>query len=60
MGSRCNTVILETDYRIKVWNPEHVSHSLREIKFDGNAVNGKEIFLINDGISHDIEITMGN
>ena len=50
---------LDTEYRIQVWNPEHVSHNVREIRFDGNVVDGKNIFLPNDGFSHGIEIMMG-
>jgi len=50
---------LDTEYRIRMRNPEHVSHGVKEIKFDGNIVDGKAIYLINDGFSHGIEISMG-
>jgi len=50
---------LGTDYRIKVWNPEHVSRGVKEIKFDGNVVDGKDVYLVNDGTSHDIEFILG-
>jgi cyclic beta-1,2-glucan synthetase len=51
---------LGTDYRIKIWNPDHVYSGVKEIKFDGNVVVGNVIPLRDDGVGHDIEIVMGD
>ncbi len=51
---------LNTDYRIKVRNPKHVSYKVEKIMFDGKMVDGKVITLMDDGTDHDIEIIMGD
>lgn len=51
---------LDTEYRIEVRNPNHVSRKVKEIKFDGKLVDGKVISLIDDGTDHDIEIILGD
>ena len=50
---------LETDYRIKVSNPNHVSRNVEKIILDGKLVDGKVIPLSDDGTDHDVEIIMG-
>lgn len=46
-------------YQIKVVNPQHVAHNVVRVTLDGNLLDEKTIPLLNDQISHTVEVTMG-
>ena len=50
---------LDTTYHIKVNNPQGLNKGVKEIFMDGKISAGNRINLVNDGISHDIEVLMG-
>ncbi len=47
-----------TDYTIKVSNPNEKTHQIKTISLDNNFIKTNEISLINDGKNHVIEIEM--
>ncbi len=51
---------LETQYRIDVRNPDHVSRNVRQVKLDGQVVDGNAILLTDDRVEHYLEVIMGD
>ncbi|HEY5586334.1 MAG TPA: hypothetical protein VIK78_17820, partial [Ruminiclostridium sp.] len=50
---------LDTTYHIKVNNPQGLNKGVKEIFMDGKISAENRINLVNDGISHDVEVLMG-
>jgi cellobiose phosphorylase len=50
---------LETTYDITVNNPNGLSKGVCEITVDGAAASGNRFALVNDGATHDVQVTMG-
>jgi len=50
---------IDTMYTIKVSNPEGLNKGVKKISTDGKTKEGNQICLINDGISHIVEVFMG-
>jgi cyclic beta-1,2-glucan synthetase len=46
-------------YQIKVVNPQHVTHNVVRVTLDGSLLIEKFIPLVNDQLSHTVEVTMG-
>jgi cyclic beta-1,2-glucan synthetase len=49
----------KTIYHIKVANPEHTAHGLRQVILDGDTLAGGSIPLVDDGREHTVQVTMG-
>ena len=46
-------------YQIKVLNPEHIAHNVRQVILDGDTLNDGSIPLVDDGREHSVAVTMG-
>lgn len=51
---------LETTYNIVVKNPYKISNGIYHITMDGKLINDKYVPLLDDRITHNVEIIMGN
>ncbi|NLC32488.1 MAG: glycosyl transferase [Clostridiales bacterium] len=50
---------MDTNYAIKVSNPENISRGVRSITLDGILSPGNTFPLVNDGQDHEVQVTMG-
>ncbi|MCE5343535.1 MAG: glycosyl transferase [Eubacteriales bacterium] len=50
---------MDTDYTITVQNPDGVCRGLREIRMDDTISQGNTIQLVNDGLTHNVLVIMG-
>ncbi|MFP4015634.1 MAG: GH36-type glycosyl hydrolase domain-containing protein [Halanaerobiales bacterium] len=46
-------------YQIKVSNPDNVQKGIKEIKLDGEVIEGNLIKAVKDGETHQVEVVMG-
>ncbi len=51
---------MQTDYEIKIENPEGCSHGVLSVLLDGKKLKGLEINLVNDQGTHTVEVLMGD
>ena len=58
-GYSVTRVFREVTYRIEIRNPHHVSHGVREIKVDGQAISGNILPIYEKGSSHKVEVELG-
>jgi cyclic beta-1,2-glucan synthetase len=49
----------QTTFRIRVENPGHVQHGVRQIVYDGQALPDQDIPLSDDGGTHQVRVVMG-
>ena len=50
---------MQTIYEIKIRNPQGVSKGVLQVSVDGETVNGKAVDLLNDHLTHQVDILMG-
>jgi cyclic beta-1,2-glucan synthetase len=48
-----------TTFQISVENPSGVNRGVKQIKLDGNVLNGNEIPLLDDGVQHQVNVLLG-
>ena len=51
--------LLDTVYEIRVSNPEHRCRGVARATLDGVGVSATAIPLRNDGLTHDVQIVLG-
>jgi cellobiose phosphorylase len=49
----------ETQYRIRVANPEHRGHGVASATLDGTSVDAMRLPIVRDGGTHDVEVVLG-
>jgi cyclic beta-1,2-glucan synthetase len=57
-GFEINYQFGESSYQIKVSNPKHLAHYVKEVKLDGIVLDSKAISLVNDAQEHKIEVIL--
>jgi cyclic beta-1,2-glucan synthetase len=57
-GFEINYQFEESSYQIKVSNPEHLAHYVKDVKLDGKILDSKAIPLINDAQEHTVEVIL--
>jgi cellobiose phosphorylase len=50
----------ETLYLIQINNPTHVARGVQRIELDGQPLDGFSIPLTDDGLEHQVIVSMGN
>ena len=50
---------MDTQYAIIVQNPDGICKGVREVHIDGQHIQGNVIPLANDGLTHDVEVILG-